>query len=73
LTSAAAFTVRIGAGVHLDWAAVAALTGTAIVGGLLGVRLAGHIQPRKLGWAFSLLVLTVAGYTAWQALPALVA
>ncbi len=73
LTSAAAFTVRMGAGVHLDWAAVAALTGTAVVGGIIGVRLAGHVKPRTLGWAFSLLVLTVAGYTAWQALPALVA
>ena len=72
LTSAAAFTVRIGAGVHLDWLAVGALTGTAIAGGLLGVRLASHINPRTLGWAFSLLVLAVAGYTAWQALPALV-
>ena len=71
LTSAAAFVVRIGSGVVLDWAVLAALTSAAVAGGLLGSRLATRADPRTLGWAFSLLILAVAVYTAWKSIPAL--
>lgn len=71
INSAAAFATRVGAGVAVDWVPVLALTGAAIVGSLAGARLAGRLDPRKLGLAFSALLVAVASYTAVQSVPAL--
>lgn len=71
INSAAAFVTRLGAGAHLDWAPVIALTAAAVVGSLLGARLATRVDPRRLGTAFSVLLVAVAAYTASQSLPAL--
>jgi uncharacterized membrane protein YfcA len=73
VNSAAAFAVRLGHGVELDWAVVGLLTAAAVLGSLLGARVAARLDPRTLGLAFSVLLLGVAGYTAWQSLPALLA
>ena len=72
VNSAAAFVVRISHGVAVDWLVVGALTVAAVAGSLLGARLASRVQPRALSLAFSILLLVVAGYTAWQSLPALI-
>jgi uncharacterized membrane protein YfcA len=71
INSAAAFVTRLGTGAHLDWVPVIALTGAAIVGSLVGARVATRVDPRRLGLAFSVLLVAVAAYTAWQSFPAL--
>ncbi len=72
LTSTAALAVRAGVGATPDWALVAALTAASAVGGFAGARLADRIDTTKLAAGFTVLVLGVAGYTATQALPALI-
>ena len=72
ITSAAALVVRAGTGTHPDWGLVALLTVAAVVGGYLGARAAARMDTSRLQAAFTVLLLAVAGYTAWQALPALV-
>lgn len=66
INSAAALAVRIAAGVQLDWLPVSTLTVAAMVGSVFGARLGRRVDPSLLAWAFSLLILGVAGYTAWQ-------
>lgn len=72
INSAAAFVTRVGAGVHVDWVPVLALTVAAIAGSLAGARLAGRLDPRATGLAFSVLLVAIASYTAAQSIPALV-
>lgn len=72
INSAAAFASRLGSGIRLDWAPVVVLTAAAIAGSLAGARVADRVDPRKLNVAFSVLLVSVAAYTAWQSLPALV-
>jgi uncharacterized membrane protein YfcA len=72
ITSAAALVVRAGTGTHPDWGLVALLTVAAVVGGHLGARAAPRIDTHRLQAAFTVLLLMVAGYTATQAIPALV-
>ena len=72
ITSAAALTVRAGSGAHPDWGLVALLTVAAVVGGWLGARAAARVDTHNLQTAFTVLLLLVAGYTAWQAVPALI-
>ena len=71
LTSAAALAVRTGIGVTPDWGVVLVLTGVSAVAGFVGARLGQRVDTRHLTSAFTVLVLTVAGYTAFRALPAL--
>jgi uncharacterized membrane protein YfcA len=71
VTSAAALAARVGSGVQPDWAPVLALTGAAVAGGWLGVRLAARTDPDRLAVAFTALVAAVAVGTAAYALPAL--
>jgi uncharacterized protein len=71
ITSAAALAVRAGSGSQPDWGLVALLTAAAVGGGWAGARLAAHTDTSRLQAAFTVLLLLVAGYTAWQALPAL--
>ena len=71
ITSAVALAVRAGAGTHPDWALVALLTCAAVAGGTLGTRIAAHTAEDRLHGTFAALLVAVAGYTAWQAIPAL--
>lgn len=73
ITSVAALGVRAGAGAHPDWLPVAALTAASTLAAVAGARLADRVDTSRLQAAFTVLVLGVAGYTASQALPALVA
>jgi len=72
VTSTAALAVRAGTGTHPAWALVALLTVAAVVGGYTGARLTARVDTSRLQTAFTALLLLVAGYTAWQALHALV-
>ena len=71
ITSASALAVRAGTGAHPSWGLVALLTAVAVAGGWAGARLTARTDTSKLQAAFTLLLLLVAGYTAWRALPAL--
>lgn len=72
VNSAAAFAVRVGHGIHVDWLPVIVLTAMAVAGSLLGARVASRLPARTLSVGFAVLLLAVAGYTAAQSLPALV-
>jgi uncharacterized membrane protein YfcA len=71
ITSASALAVRVGTGTPPSWGPVALLTAVAVAGGWAGARLTARTDTSKLQAAFTLLLLLVAGYTAWRALPAL--
>jgi uncharacterized membrane protein YfcA len=71
ITSASALAVRAGAGIHQSWGLVALLAAVAVLGGWAGARLTARTDTSKLQAAFTVLLLLVAGYTAWRALPAL--
>jgi uncharacterized membrane protein YfcA len=43
----------------------------AVLGGWAGARLTARTDASKLQAAFTVLLLLVAGYTAWRALPSL--
>ncbi|HLH84392.1 MAG TPA: sulfite exporter TauE/SafE family protein, partial [Trebonia sp.] len=58
-------------GMHPDWGLVALLTAVAVLGGWAGARLTARADTSRLQAAFTVLLLLVAGYTAWRALPAL--
>lgn len=70
ITSASALAVRAGAGMHSNWGLIALLTAVAVLGGWAGARLTARADTSKLQAAFTVLLLLVAGYTAWRALPA---
>jgi len=72
LTSTTALAVRTGTGAQPDWAPVLLLTLASAVAAVLGVRLAGLAGTRRLGNAFTGLVLAVGLGTAAQAIPALI-
>lgn len=71
VTSVAALATRLGSGVQPDWSLVVALTAAAIVGSLLGGRVAARTDTRVLSTAFTVLVLAVAACTTVVAVPAL--
>ena len=71
ITSASALAVRAGTGTHPNWGLVTLLTAVAVLGGWAGARLTTRTDTSKLQAAFTVLLLLVAGYTAWRALPAL--
>jgi len=74
LTSAPVLAVRAGVGSAPDWGLVLVLAPVSALGGLLGATLADRIDTNRLSvaFAFAVLVLGVAVYTAARALPALV-
>lgn len=71
ITSGSALLVKAGAGVQPDWPLVILLTAVAVIGSWAGVKIAGRIRGGSLQAAFSGLLVVVAGYTAWQAVPQL--
>jgi hypothetical protein len=70
MTAGAALLVRAGTGTHPDWGLVALLTGAAVAGATLGTRLAVCAGSATLERSFAAVLVAVAGYTAWQAIPA---
>ena len=72
ITSTTALVVRAGSGATPDWRLVALLTVASVAGGWLGTQFARGVPTVRLQAAFTVLLVTVGAYTAWQALPALV-
>ena len=69
VNSATALTARLGhGGADLDWPLIATFTVAAIAGSLVGGRVAGAVDPRRLTIAFALLLIVVALYTAARSL-----
>jgi uncharacterized membrane protein YfcA len=62
--NALALLSRMSHGVHLDWLLIGGCTLAAIVGSLLGGRLATCARPQRLSLAFTMLVVALAQYTA---------
>jgi uncharacterized membrane protein YfcA len=71
ITSASALAVRAGASTPPSWGLVALLAAAAVIGGWVGARLTTRTDTSKLQAAFTVLLVLVAGYTAWRAMPAL--
>jgi uncharacterized membrane protein YfcA len=59
LTSAAALAAHLASG-SIDWADALTFTAGAIAGGLAGRRVGAHVEPRRLGHLFALLLIGVA-------------
>jgi uncharacterized membrane protein YfcA len=72
INSTSALLSRMGHGVHLDWLLIGVFTLAAVVGSLLGGRLATRVHPQKLTAAFTILLVAVALYTAARSFPELV-
>jgi uncharacterized membrane protein YfcA len=51
---------------------VALLTAVAVLGAWAGARVAARADTSKLQAAFTVLLVLVAGYTAWRAVPGLI-
>lgn len=68
--SAAAFVVRMLHGVDLDWPILIQLTGVAMMGSLVGSRVASRYDQKKLTRGFIALLVVVALYTAARSWPA---
>ena len=65
INSATALAARLGSGSsQLDWTLIGTFTGAAILGSLLGGRIASRANPRHLTIAFAILLVLVAAYTA---------
>lgn len=72
VNSAAALAARAGhGGLVLDWRLVGVFGAAVLGGALAGGGLAGRASPQRLGVAFSLLVVLIAGYTLTRSLPGL--
>ncbi len=71
VNSASALVARLGSGIELDWTLLATFTGAAIVGSLLGGRVASRVRPVTLTRAFTVLLVLVAVYTAVRSVPQL--
>ena len=72
INSTSALLSRAGDGVHLDWVLIGVFTLAAIVGSLLGGRLATRVRPQRLTAAFTMLLVAVGLYTAVRSFPQLV-
>ncbi|GAB2753870.1 sulfite exporter TauE/SafE family protein [Terrabacter koreensis] len=69
VNSATALAARLGSGAgHLDWSMIGVFTAAAVVGSLVGGRLAGRANPRHLTIAFATLLVVVAFYTGVRSL-----
>lgn len=70
--SAAALAARVSHGwPHIGTTPSAIFAAGAIVGALAGSRVAGRVNPRRLSAAFTVVILVVAAYTLFRALPGL--
>jgi uncharacterized membrane protein YfcA len=69
VNSATALTARLGSGAgHLDWSLIGVFTAAAVVGSLVGGRIASRANPRHLTLAFATLLVLVALYTGARSL-----
>ena len=72
INSTAALAARLGGHTHLDWPLLGLFTLTAIAGSITGHRIASKVDANKLTIAFTVLLVTIAVYTAARSLPHLI-
>lgn len=68
VNSGAALLGRIGTPVHVDWAVIGVFGATAVAASVLGSRVTGIADPRRIARAFSVLLVAVAIYTLVRSL-----
>jgi uncharacterized protein len=71
VNSATALASRAGHGIGVDWTVIGVFTAAAVVGSLLGGRVASRVRPELLSRAFTVLLVAVALYTAARSIPQL--
>lgn len=71
INSFTALLFRAGQSVTLDWWVIGAFTLAAVAGSLLGSRVVSRVSPARLNLAFTVLLVTVALYTAARSFPQL--
>lgn len=71
INSATSLLARAGGGIDIDWKVIAVFTGAAVLGSLLGARIATRARPETLQIAFAALIIAVGIYTATRSIPAL--
>lgn len=72
INSATSLVARAGTGVDIDWTIIGTFTAAAVIGSLLGARIATWARPETLRIAFAVLITVVALYTAARSIPALI-
>ena len=72
-TFSTALASRAGAGIALDWTTIGAFAAVAVVGSLLGSRVAARVSPRTLSITFIVMLVAVSAYMAAASIPLLVA
>jgi hypothetical protein len=55
-----------------SWGLIALLTAVAVLGAWAGARIAARADTSRLQAAFTVLLVLVAGYTAWRVVPELI-
>ena len=60
-----------GGGIDIDWTVIGVFTAAAVIGSLLGARIATRARPETLRIAFAVLIIAVGLYTAARSIPAL--
>jgi uncharacterized membrane protein YfcA len=68
VNSGAALLGRIGTPVHVDWAVIGVFGAAAMAASVLGSRVTGIADPRRIARAFSVLLVAVAVYTLVRSL-----
>lgn len=68
LNSVSAIASRLGSPLHLDWRIVVPFTALAVLGSLLGKRIADKLSSDALTKAFAMMLILVGGYVAAQTL-----
>jgi uncharacterized membrane protein YfcA len=71
INSATSLVARAGTGIDIDWTIIGVFTAAAVIGSLLGARIATRARPETLRIAFSVLIIAVGLYTAARSIPAL--
>jgi len=72
MNSATSLVARAGTGLDIDWTIIGVFTAAAVIGSLLGARIATRARPETLRIAFAVLITAVGLYTAARSFPALI-
>ena len=72
MNSATSLVARAGTGLDIDWTIIGGFTAAAVIGSLLGARIATRARPETLRIAFAVLITAVGLYTAARSFPALI-
>jgi len=71
INSGTSLVARAGGGIDIDWTVIGVFTAAAVIGSLLGARIATRARPETLRIAFAVLIIAVGLYTAARSIPAL--